>query len=216
MTWEQILTREEKKPYFKQIMQHLDSEVNSAHTIYPPRDKIFEALKLTPLSATKVVILGQDPYHGPNEAHGLAFSVLCSKIPPSLKNIFKELHHDLNTNIPSSGDLSSWARQGVLLLNTSLTVRHKQPNSHSRIGWQKLTDQFINAVSDHQPFVVFILWGGNAQSKKSLIHSRHTILESAHPSPLSCYRGFINSKPFSQANQYLIKNGLAPINWSLE
>jgi uracil-DNA glycosylase len=216
MTWEDILSTEEDKPYFKSIFRQLDEERRQKKPVYPPRNLIFNALKLTPLENVSVVILGQDPYHGPNEAHGLAFSVKEGiPIPPSLHNVFKELHNDLGHLPPKHGDLSSWAKQGVLLLNTSLSVKHKQPGSHSQIGWKQLTDTLIQKISENKPFVVFVLWGRHAHTKQSLIDARHHTILSPHPSPLSAYRGFLGSKPFSTINQQLSENQLKPINWQL-
>lgn len=185
-------------------------------TIYPPKDVIFEALNLTSFSDTKVVILGQDPYHGPHQSHGLAFSVQSMvKIPPSLKNIFKELHDDVGCDIPKSGDLTAWAKQGVLLLNTVLTVEQKSPGSHKNIGWERVTDAVIDLLNKKKTSVVYILWGKPAQSKIPRIDSRHKIIIAPHPSPLSSYRGFFGSKPFSQANQFLEAQHLTPIDWCL-
>lgn len=212
-TWQDLLNHEKKKPYFSEIMLYLE---HSETRYYPPNALIYNALDQTPLEKVKVVILGQDPYHGPNEAHGLSFSVPHGiKIPPSLNNIYKELSNDINCNIPKHGDLTTWAHQGVLLLNSSLTVTHKEPGSHSKIGWQILTDKIISVVSEQQPFVVFILWGKHAQSKKPLIDSRHYILESVHPSPLSAHRGFFGCNHFSKTNTALIQNQLETIDWEI-
>lgn len=189
----------------------------SQYQVYPPNRLIFNALTTTPLEQVKVVILGQDPYHGFGQAHGLSFSVPKGiKIPPSLLNIFQELHHDLGIIMPQHGDLSEWTQQGVLLLNTALTVRAKQANSHRGKGWEGFTDEVIQLVSRSQQRVVFILWGRNAREKKNLINqSKHLILESAHPSPYSAQYGFFGSRPFSKTNQFLQQNGLPPINWSI-
>ena len=178
---------------------------------------MFHAFQLTPYSEIKVVILGQDPYHGPNQANGLSFSVeVGTKFPPSLRNIFNELVEDIKCEYPSSGDLSSWAKQGVLLLNTTLTVKESQPMSHTGMGWERFTDVVLSKINKKSTPVVFILWGKHAQSKKKLINqSKHFVIESAHPSPLSARRGFFGSHPFSKTNTFLISKGLTPINWSL-
>ena len=188
----------------------------SQRTIYPSMYDIFNALKYTSYENTKVVILGQDPYHEVGQAHGLSFSVKKGiKIPPSLVNIYKELNSDVGMIIPSHGELTSWAKQGVLLLNATLTVREGQANSHKDIGWAIFTDEIIKKLNLSSKPIVFILWGGNARSKKKYItNPHHLIIESAHPSPLSAYNGFFGSKPFSKANDFLIKNGLAPIDWN--
>ena len=213
MDWKTLIEQEKAKQYFQDIEAYLDTEDKNLHTTYPPKYQLLRALDSTPLNKVSVVILGQDPYHGPNEANGLAFSVPNNiKIPPSLRNIFKELENDIGFP-PTSGDLSPWARQGVLLLNTSLSVRHKKPASHSHIGWQNFTDKVISTVSSQQAFVVFILWGEHAKSKQNLIDSRHAVITSAHPSPLSAYRGFFGSKPFSRTNKLLSDNGITPIQW---
>jgi uracil-DNA glycosylase len=212
MTWDQILSEEQKKPYYKKLQYDLDQDRQNK-IIYPPEDLIFNALNQTPLKDVKVVILGQDPYHNPNEACGLSFSVPENiKPPPSLKNIFKELEADLGIK-KLHGNLESWTRQGVLLLNTSLTVQQKKPASHSNIGWHHFTNRVIQAVSHNQPFVVFILWGNHAQKKQALIDAHHAIVTSAHPSPLSAYRGFFGSKPFSTTNTLLKSNHLPEIMW---
>ena len=186
--------------------------------VYPPSDEIFTAFNLTPLSKVKVVILGQDPYHEPGQAHGLSFSVKPGvEIPPSLVNIYKELHEDLGCYIPDNGYLVKWAKQGVLMLNTLLTVRAHQAFSHKGIGWEQFTDAAIEALARQDRPMVFILWGRPAQSKKPMIYnSKHLIIESAHPSPLSAYRGFFGSRPFSRTNEYLKENGLEPIDWQIE
>ena len=178
---------------------------------------IFNAFKITPYKSIKAVILGQDPYHEPGQAHGLCFSVKeGTKLPPSLVNIYKELYSDLGIEPSESGDLTAWAKQGVLLLNTTLTVRRGVANSHSKCGWTEFTDEVIKKISEREKPVVFILWGGNARAKKSLIDlSRHFVIESAHPSPLSCYNGFFGSKPFSRTNEYLKSIGETPIDWRL-
>lgn len=213
--WDDVLKDDFSGENYAKIREFLKSEY-SAHTIYPSMYDIFNAFKLTPFSKVKVVILGQDPYHGEGQAMGLSFSVPKNKeLPPSLKNIYKELNDDLGVNPPDSGDLTAWAKQGVLLLNTVLTVRAGMANSHAGKGWEILTDDVIKKISGGRKNVVFILWGNNARSKKSLIDkSKHLILESAHPSPLSAYNGFFNSKPFSKTNTYLSARGIEPIDWS--
>ena len=213
--WDEVLKDDFSGENYAKIREFLKSEY-SAHTIYPSMYDIFNAFKLTPFSKVKVVILGQDPYHGEGQAMGLSFSVPKNKeLPPSLKNIYKELKGDLGVNPPDSGDLTAWAKQGVLLLNTVLTVRAGMANSHAGKGWEILTDDVIKKISGDRKNVVFILWGNNARSKKSLIDkSKHLILESAHPSPLSAYNGFFNSKPFSKTNTYLSARGIEPIDWS--
>lgn len=213
--WDDVLKDDFSGENYAKIREFLKSEY-SAHTIYPSMYDIFNAFKLTPFSKVKVVILGQDPYHGEGQAMGLSFSVPKNKeLPPSLKNIYKELKDDLSVNPPDSGDLTAWAKQGVLLLNTVLTVRAGMANSHAGKGWEILTDDVIKKISCGRKNVVFILWGNNARSKKSLIDkSKHLILESAHPSPLSAYNGFFNSKPFSKTNTYLSARGIEPIDWS--
>lgn len=217
MTWENLLQKEQEKPYFKGIGEALERDKSKNITIYPPEHLRYSALEATPLESVKVVILGQDPYHGPNEAHGLSFSVAQGvKIPPSLRNIFTELNHDLGVPIPEHGDLTHWAKQGVLLLNTALSVQHKKPGSHSRIGWQQLTDKIIATLSEQQRFVVFVLWGKHAQTKAPLIGHKHMIIQTPHPSPFSAHKGFMGSKPFSAINQALKSKGLSPINWLIE
>jgi uracil-DNA glycosylase len=214
-TWNEFIQSQQTCCYFKTIKKTLDKEYTE-FTVYPPRDQVFNALTMTPIENIKVVILGQDPYHGPNEAHGLSFSVpIGIKIPPSLRNIFKELHNDLDIPYPSHGNLSNWASEGVLLLNSTLTVRHNEPRSHHQLGWIKFTDKVIKLISEEKAFAVFILWGKDAQSKLPLIDKRHGIIQSSHPSPLSSYRGFMDSKPFSSANEMLEKNHIPPIDWSI-
>jgi uracil-DNA glycosylase len=212
MTWNEILAEQKQSEYFINIIQHIDERRRVAQ-VYPANHQIFAALSRTKLESLKVVILGQDPYHGPGQANGLAFSVPSGQsLPPSLKNIFTELESDIGTN-RTSGDLSDWAGQGVLLLNTSLTVEKGAPGSHSGIGWHKFTDAIISSVSDTMPHVVFVLWGNHARSKKPLIDPRHTIVESVHPSPLSAYGGFFGSRPFSKTNSALSVHGQSPIIW---
>lgn len=201
---------------FTILMEKVNNEYKK-HTCYPEYNNIFNALKLTPYNEVKVVILGQDPYHGENEAHGLSFSVQDGiKIPPSLKNIFKELKNDLNINEPTSGNLEKWTKEGVLLLNSILTVEKDKAASHKNIGWNTFTDYIIKKLNEKEIPIVFILWGNFAKSKKELItNKKHLILESTHPSPFSARNGFFGSKPFSKTNNFLIKNGQTPINWKL-
>lgn len=215
--WGLILKDEFEKDYFKKIESFLDKAYKE-NVVFPPRDEIYKALELSAFKDTKVVILGQDPYYNYGQAQGLSFSVNEGvKLPPSLKNIYKELETDLGIKYPSSGSLITWAKQGVLLLNASLTVEEKKPNSHSKIGWQIFTDKIISLLNNREKPVVFILWGNFARSKKSLItnHS-HLIIESVHPSPLSARRGFFGSRPFSRANDFLKSNGIKEINWKIE
>lgn len=212
--WDEIIGEEFKKDYYIRLREFLKEEY-AKHTVYPDMYSIFNALKLTPYKDVRVVILGQDPYHEPNQAHGLCFSVQDgTPLPPSLKNIYKELEADLGIPPSKSGDLTKWAKQGVLLLNTVLTVRRGEANSHKGKGWELLTDEIIRKLNDKTEPVVFILWGANARSKKSLITNPiHGIIESAHPSPLSAFNGFFGSRPFSRANKFLILNRIPPINW---
>jgi uracil-DNA glycosylase len=214
--WNPVLRAELAKPYWAELQAFVRDE-RGRHAVYPPPEQVFAALHLTPYATTRVVILGQDPYHGPGQAHGLCFSVANGvALPPSLVNIFRELHDDLGIAPPAHGDLSGWARQGVLLLNTTLTVRRGAAASHQGKGWETFTDQVITAVAAKDHPVVFILWGSHARRKKALVDTgRHTIIESAHPSPLSAHNGFFGSKPFSRTNQALIAAGLEPIDWSL-
>ena len=216
-SWKEVLADEFKKPYFKQIAEHLKTEKKQGKTIYPPGSQIFHAFEATPFDEVKVVVLGQDPYHGPKQAHGLSFSVQKGvPPPPSLINIFKELHEDVGVPIPKHGHLEKWAKQGVLLLNASLTVRAAEPMSHSKLGWEKFTNTVIEKVSELKENVVFVLWGKFAQEKQALIDTKkHYIIKSAHPSPLSAKNGFLGSKPFSKINTYLMKHGIDPIDWAL-
>lgn len=216
-SWKEILKDEFAKPYFQSIVLHLKTERQQGKTIYPPGGLIFNAFNTTPFDQVKVVILGQDPYHGPNQAHGLCFSVQAGvPPPPSLVNIFKELQEDLGIRIPNHGNLTQWAKQGVFLLNASLTVRAGEPMSHAKIGWATFTDTVIKKISDERPHVVFLLWGKFAQEKKVLIdESKHCILKAAHPSPLSAHAGFFGCKHFSKANAYLISKGIDPVDWQL-
>jgi len=215
-SWESLLRDEFIKPYFAELKNFL-SEEQKNYTLFPNPYNIFNAFNLTPFDKVKVVILGQDPYHGAGQSHGLAFSVQQgTKIPPSLHNIFKELVDDTGHKYPINGDLSSWAEQGVLLLNTLLSVRLGEPLSHRDKGWEKFTDQVIKTLSAQREHIVFILWGAQAWKKSALIdETKHCILKAPHPSPLSSYRGFFGSKPFSKTNDYLAKHGIAPIDWKL-
>ena len=215
--WEKALQGEFRKPYYRKLFETVGREYRTA-AVYPPTDDIFNAFHLTPLPDVKVVILGQDPYHEPGQAHGLSFSVMPGvEIPPSLVNIYQELHDDLGCKIPNNGCLTKWARQGVLLLNTVLTVRAHRAFSHKDIGWQEFTDAAIRVLAGQDRPLVFILWGRPAQQKASMItNPRHLILKSPHPSPLSAYRGFFGSRPFSKTNAYLEANGLTPIDWQIE
>ncbi|MCJ1781356.1 uracil-DNA glycosylase [Mammaliicoccus sciuri] len=213
MDWQQIFHKIKSKHDFSEMESFLE-EAYKSKTIYPDRKNIYQAFDLTPLESVKVVILGQDPYHGPNQAHGLAFSVQPdAKFPPSLRNIYKELEDDIGCK-RTTPHLQDWAKEGVLLLNTVLTVEAHQAHSHKNIGWEIFTDEIIKHVSSELEDVVFILWGKPAQSKIKLIDTeRHHIIQSVHPSPLSAYRGFFGSKPFSKTNEYLIASGKEPINW---
>lgn len=214
--WNPVLRSEFDKPYWAEL-QHFVATERARHTVYPPHDQVFAALHLTPYELTRVVLLGQDPYHGPGQAHGLCFSVRDGvDLPPSLVNIFTELRNDLGIEAPAHGNLESWARQGVLLLNTCLTVRSGAAASHHGKGWENFTDEVLRTVNAKPHRVVFILWGAQARKKKALIDtSRHTVIESAHPSPLSAHNGFFGSRPFSRANAALVEAGLDPIDWRL-
>ena len=214
--WNPILRGEFDKPYWP-ILQQFVADERAQGAVYPPHDQVFAALHLTPYAEVKVLILGQDPYHGPRQAHGLCFSVPHGiQQPPSLQNIFAELRDDLGVEPPSHGNLEGWARQGVLLLNAFLTVRARQAASHRSAGWETFTDEVIRAVSAKPERVVFILWGAFARRKKSFVDlTRHVVIESAHPSPLSAHNGFFGSKPFSRANAALAAAGRQPIDWSL-
>lgn len=215
--WNDVLGEEFNKDYYKKLRAILINEYNT-HTIYPDKYDIFNALHYTDFKDVKVVILGQDPYHGPNQAHGLSFSVKPGiPAPPSLKNIFKELHDDIGCYIPNNGYLKKWADQGVLLLNTVLTVRAGNANSHKGLGWEHFTDNVIDSLNKSERPIVFILWGNNAISKKKLItNPNHYIIQSVHPSPLSASRGFFGSKPFSKANEFLKSTGQDEIDWQIE
>lgn len=216
-TWDQVLEGEFEKEYYKKLRQFLIEEYRS-RTIYPDMHDIFNALKSTSYEDVKVVILGQDPYHEPGQAHGMAFSVQRGiKTPPSLVNIYKEIKDDLGYDIPSHGYLMQWAESGVLLLNTCLTVRAHQANSHKGKGWEIFTDRIIELLNQREKPIVFILWGANAKSKQPLITGKqHLILTGAHPSPLSAYNGFFGGKYFSRANEFLQANGEEPVNWKIE
>lgn len=213
-SWKKQLAEEFEKPYFEQLTDFVKQEY-ATQTVYPPARLIFNAFEQCPFDKVKVVILGQDPYHGPGQAHGLCFSVNDGvDFPPSLRNIFKEVKDDTGSPIPATGNLERWARQGVLLLNATLTVRAGQAGSHQKKGWEKFTDTAIHKVADRLQNVVFILWGNYAISKSEFIDSsKHLILKSVHPSPLSASRGFFGNKQFSTANNYLIRHGKEPINW---
>ncbi len=215
--WQDLLKEEFEKDYYLNLRQFLINEYRTRN-VYPDKYDIFNALHYTAYKDVKVVILGQDPYHGPNQAHGLSFSVKPGiQPPPSLMNIYKELKDDLNCYIPNNGYLKKWADQGVLLLNTALTVREGQANSHRNMGWEKVTDRIISLLNERKEPIVFILWGSNAQSKTSLItNTNHYIIKSVHPSPLSASRGFFQSKPFSQTNKILTSRGLPPIDWQID
>lgn len=216
-SWDEILAGEFDKEYFKKLEVFLDEEYAN-ETIYPPREDIFNALKASDYEGTKVVILGQDPYHEPNQAHGMCFSVQKGvKVPPSLVNIYKELDADLGVKAPGHGYLQEWAEQGILLLNTSLTVRKGQANSHRGKGWEMFTDAVIAALNEREKPIVFLLWGANARSKESLITApQHFILSGAHPSPLSAWNGFFGGRYFSKTNRFLEMTGQEPIQWQIK
>ena len=216
--WLPSIEGEFRKPYYKELYQFVKEEY-SKHVVYPPSDAIFNALHLTPLKEVKVLILGQDPYINEHEAHGLCFSVLPEqkKLPPSLQNIYKELNADLGCEIPNNGYLKKWAEQGVLLLNTVLTVRAHESNSHKGKGWENFTDAIIRAVNEQDRPIVYMLWGSHAQQKIPMLNNpKHLILKAPHPSPLSAHRGFFGCRHFSQANEFLEKNGIEPIDWQIE
>jgi len=216
-SWKEQLKKEFEKTYFMQIVTHIKTEAATGKTIYPPGAKMFNAFEVTPFNKVKVVILGQDPYHGPGQAMGLSFSVPDGVgIPPSLINIYKELRNDIGMQIPATGNLTHWAEQGVLLLNAVLTVRANEPASHSKIGWMEFTDAVIKKLSDERSGLVFLLWGKFAQEKQILIdQTKHHVFKAAHPSPFSADKGFFGCKHFSTANAYLTKQGLDPIDWSV-
>lgn len=215
--WDEVLKEEYQKEYFIKTIQYINHAYKEK-MIFPPKNYILRALSLTDYDDVKVVILGQDPYHGLGEANGLAFSVNDGiKLPPSLKNIYKELHDDLGIDIPNKGDLTCWAKEGVLLLNSVLTVEKDKPASHKNLGWEKFTDSIISKVNEKNTSVVFILWGNFARSKKALITNPiHLVLESTHPSPFSCNNGFFGSRPFSKTNNFLKKNNLKEINFNIK
>ena len=215
--WLEPLKPEFSKEYYKKLYYTIMDEYKK-HLVFPPADDVFNAYSLTPLKDVKVVIIGQDPYHNVGQAHGLCFSVRPDvEIPPSLVNIYKELQDDLGCYIPNNGYLVKWAKQGVLLLNTVLTVRAHQANSHRGLGWEEFTDATIRVLNEQDRPIVFILWGSPAQKKKAMLNNpKHLILEAPHPSPLSAYRGFFGSKPFSKTNEFLIQNHLEPIDWQIE
>jgi len=216
--WAEYLKPEYKKEYYKKLYTKVNEEYGSGATIFPPSDDIFNAFHLTPLNEVKCVIIGQDPYHNVNQAHGLCFSVRPEvEIPPSLVNIYKELHDDLGCEIPNNGYLVKWAKQGVLMLNSVLTVRAHQANSHQGIGWELFTDAVMDILNKQDRPIVFLLWGKPAQNKAARINNpNHLILKAPHPSPLSVYRGFFGCKHFSQANAFLQAKGLEPIDWQIE
>ena len=215
--WDELLKEEFKKDYYLKLREFLIDEYRTK-TIYPDKEDIFNALKFTSFKDTKVLILGQDPYHGKGQGHGLSFSVNKEiKVPPSLRNIYKELHDDIGEKIPNNGYLKKWAQQGVLLLNTALTVREKDPNSHKNMGWETFTDRVIELLNEKEKPMVFILWRNNAKSKEELITNKnHLIIKSTHPSPFSAHRGFLGSKPFSRTNEFLKSVGENPIDWHID
>jgi uracil-DNA glycosylase len=217
LTWQEVIGPEKSKPYFKKIRQFLDAEKARGITIYPSNQNIFAAFSHTPFADIKVVILGQDPYHGPGQAHGLSFSVPRGiAIPPSLQNIYKALAQDVDFQIPSHGDLTPWAEQGVLLLNTVLTVEAHKAHAHRDIGWETFTDMVISAISQYNQDVVFLLWGSHAKHKQPLIdEQKHIVLSAPHPSPLSAHRGFFDCQHFSTTNQVLVERGYTAIDWQL-
>lgn len=214
--WDEVLQKETQQAYFQDLRYTLAREYKE-HTVYPPRELLFSALKLTPYRATRVVILGQDPYHGPGQAQGLSFSVAPGvRIPPSLRNIYTELQSDVGAPVPNHGSLLHWAEQGVLLLNAVLSVREGSPNSHKGIGWERFTDAIMEKLNERETPLVFILWGSHAQEKGSRIDKkRHLVIQSPHPSPFSAHRGFLGSRPFSRTNQFLQEQGLEPIDWTI-
>ena len=214
--WNPVLRAELDSPYWGELQRFVADE-RRRHTVYPPDEEVFAALHLTPLASVRVVILGQDPYHGPRQAHGLCFSVPDGvPVPPSLANVFRELHDDLDVPVPTSGDLTPWARQGVLLLNATLTVRARAAASHQGHGWERFTEQVVRAVDARPERVVFLLWGASARRTGRLVdRSRHVVIESPHPSPLSAHRGFFGSRPFSRANAALSEADRGEIDWRL-
>lgn len=216
-SWREALAGEREQEYFLKLINFISIERAAGKTIYPQNGEIFNALTFTPLEQTKVVIVGQDPYHGPGQAHGLCFSVRPGvSHPPSLQNIFKEVSDDLQVPLPRSGCLEPWARQGVLLLNTVLTVESGKPQSHANLGWERFTDRVIHELNTRRKHLVFLLWGAHALRKcQNIDEQRHLVLKTVHPSPLSAHRGFLGCRHFSQANAYLAKHGITPIDWSL-
>ncbi|REK76291.1 uracil-DNA glycosylase [Paenibacillus paeoniae] len=214
--WSGHLNDELSKPYMQKLLETIEAQYEEA-AIYPPKEHLFAALKFTSFANTKVVILGQDPYHGHGQAHGLSFSVQKGvKLPPSLRNIYKELVEDMGCELPAHGYLESWARQGVLLLNTVLTVQDGKPASHQKLGWETFTDKIIKLLSEREQPTMFVLWGKHAQDKaKSIDTNKHGMIASVHPSPLAARNGFFGSKPFSRANEFLIENGIQPIDWRI-
>lgn len=217
-SWKEALSEEKAQPYFKQILQHVEQERAAGKQIFPPQQDVFNAFRYTEFNQVKVVILGQDPYHGPGQAHGLCFSVLPGvKTPPSLVNMYKELANDIpQFHIPDHGHLTGWAEQGVLLLNTVLTVEQGMAHSHAKIGWERFTDHVIAQLNAHLDGVVFLLWGSHAQKKGAMIDTqRHHVLTTTHPSPLSAHRGFLGCKHFSETNHILTQQGKPPINWQV-
>jgi uracil-DNA glycosylase len=217
ISWKEVLAGEKEQPYFKELLDFVAAERAAGKTIYPKNSEVFNALHHTPFEEVKVVIIGQDPYHGPNQAHGLCFSVKPpTPPPPSLVNIFLELESDLGLKRPNHGCLESWARQGVLLLNAVLTVEEGKPGSHANRGWERFTDRVIRELNEKREHLVFLLWGAYAQKKAGFVdRSRHLVLEAPHPSPLSAQRGFLGCRHFSKANQYLEGSGQGPINWAV-
>ncbi|WP_299774473.1 uracil-DNA glycosylase [uncultured Pseudoteredinibacter sp.] len=216
-SWKELLAEEFEKPYMQQLGDFLRAEKTAGKTIYPPGPLMFNALNSTPFDKVKVVVLGQDPYHGPDQAHGLSFSVPAGvRIPPSLLNIYKEIERDLALPIPNHGCLQSWADQGVLLLNATLSVQQANAGSHQKKGWEQFTDHIVALLNEQREGLVFLLWGSYAQKKGRIIDAnKHCVLKSVHPSPLSAHRGFLGCGHFSAANQYLQQRGLSPINWSV-
>lgn len=217
-SWQELLADEFEKPYWAELEAFVSQQrAENPGRIYPPEDKVFAALNFASYDDVRVVLLGQDPYHGPNQAHGLSFSVERGvSVPPSLRNMYKELEADLGVKPPKHGSLESWAEQGVIMLNAVLTVRHKQANSHKKQGWEKFTDAVIKKLSAREEPMVFLLWGGSAKKKIKLIDTdKHTVIQSAHPSPLSAHNGFFGSKPYSKVNEALEGMGKQPIDWSL-
>lgn len=217
ITWSDVLAREKKESYFQEVLAFVETERSSGKVVYPQNSEVFNALALTPFQDVKVVILGQDPYHGPNQAHGLCFSVKPpTPPPPSLVNIFLELRSDLGIQRPNHGNLESWAKQGVLLLNSVLTVEEGKAGSHANKGWERFTSKVIEELNARRQNIVFLLWGAYAQKKADFVdRTRHLVLTAPHPSPLSAHRGFLGCKHFSQANSYLERHGLPPIDWNL-